>query len=178
MKLKSCLPLLQCPFYRILSKTEILNPLFSPHRISKSIFIAYGWFSRTRSHISIWFLYSYSSNNVNPNISRNSTFQSYYFTLNNFYTLASNIIYDCKFCLKIFLYTKKVLSLRYEIHCHKIYFISPYIYFCHINYFLNFVCVYYVRFYLLNNCLVGLIKYFKFPSFNCNTNHKANDLMK
>ena len=43
MKLKSRLLLLQCPFYRILSKTEILNiPPFSPYgaRISKSIFIA------------------------------------------------------------------------------------------------------------------------------------------
>ena len=43
MKLKSRLLLLQCPFYRILSKTEILNiPPFSPYgaRFSKSIFIA------------------------------------------------------------------------------------------------------------------------------------------
>ena len=46
--------ILQSLFYLILAKNGIrCNPPFSPYdaRISKSIFIAYGWFPRTRSHI-------------------------------------------------------------------------------------------------------------------------------
>ena len=44
----------QCLFYLIWAKNDIrCNPPFSPYgaRISKSIFIAYGWFPRTRSHM-------------------------------------------------------------------------------------------------------------------------------
>ena len=46
--------ILQCLFYLILAENDIrCNPPFSPYgaRISKSIFIAYGWFPRTRSHM-------------------------------------------------------------------------------------------------------------------------------
>ena len=53
--------ILQCLFYLILAKNDIrCNPPFSPYgaRISKSIFIAYGWFPRTRSHMVMNFDYN------------------------------------------------------------------------------------------------------------------------